>query len=98
MARSLHFDRHIFRDILLREKNMYVQSIADHFSDLTGISKKGNAIFASFLDFYLLKWLEYFNLVKYHKNSDSMPVSFEVSSFASEAFTIISENNTEYKL
>jgi len=90
MANSLHYNKCIFKDILLKEKSMYVQDIADQFCDLTGISVKGDFSFISFLDFYLLKWLEHFNLVKYRKGSDEMPVSFEISRFTSEAFAIIS--------
>ena len=93
MAKAFHFDRSIFKDILLKErkeKRIYVQKIADYFSDLTGISNKGDLILAFFLDFYLLKWLEHFNLVKCHKGSGAMPVSFEISSFASEIFANIS--------
>jgi len=90
MAKSLHHNKCLFKDILLKENKMYVQDIADKFCDLTGISNKGDSFFTSFLDFYLLKWLEHFNLVKYQKDSDEKPVSFEIPSFASEVFAIIS--------
>jgi len=87
MVKALHYDRSIFRDILLKERTEKVicmQEVADYFSDLTGISDRGDVDFAFFLDFYLLKWLEHFNLVKYHKSSGLMPRSFEVSSITSE--------------
>ena len=102
MAKSLYNDRNIFKDMLLKETIVDVQSISNRFSDLTGISNladisnKNNKsftpdkIFASFLDFYLLKWLEHFNLVKYQNGLSNDRVSFEVSGFAPEIFEIIS--------
>ena len=105
MAKSLYRDRNIFKDILLKETIVDVQGIANRFSDLTGISNLAyisdednefftpEKIFTSFLDFYLLKWLEHFNLVKYQNGFGNDRVSFEVSGFASEIFEIISCNN-----
>ncbi len=89
LAELLQRDRSIFRDVLLRRKKAQVQEVANDFSELTGVARKNDLFFASFIDFYLLTWLGHFNMVDYYGGVSSEPVAWALTDAAPQVFGLL---------
>ena len=66
-AVDLHRDKMIFIDLLMHYNDkIEVTALANEFFEMTGFASQGDAFAISFIDFYLLFWLEKFMLINYY--------------------------------
>ncbi len=81
-AAEIQTVRSIFIDLLSRAKDgVAVESLANEFFDMTGFADLNDAFFISFLDFYLVTWLNHFGILHYRYSGAHEPVSISVSDF-----------------
>ncbi len=79
-AVELKRNRNIFLDLLNRRQNsVSIETLANEFLELTGISEKNDLFMISFIDFYLLTWLNHFGIVDYIRGSIYSPVMIRVT-------------------
>ncbi|MFW5861855.1 MAG: hypothetical protein ACOCWZ_06350 [Spirochaetota bacterium] len=72
--------RAIFIDLLYNSENeVAVEKLANDFFEMTGFAAINDAFLISFLDFYLVTWLNHFGLVSYRFSGVHDPVSIAMS-------------------
>lgn len=69
-ASELWKNRSIFIDILGSSLNADLTHICNQFFELTGFARKGDMISISFIDFYLVTWLQNFGIVQVTDTGD----------------------------
>ena len=77
---KLHETRDVFAELLIGfYAEVSVEDLSNDFFEMTGIWKKNNYLMISFLDFYLLTWLNYFGIIDYaeKKNTSLVYISIE---------------------
>jgi len=81
-AAEIQATRTIFIDLLCNSGNeVAVEKLANDFFEMTGFADINNAFLISFLDFYLVTWLNHFGLVSYRFSGVHDPVSITMSKF-----------------
>jgi hypothetical protein len=79
-ASKLYEKRNVFVELLFGfYTEVSVEDISNDFFEITGIAKKNNYFMISFLDFYLITWLNYFGIIDYtdKKNRGIIYISLE---------------------
>ena len=79
-ADKLYEKRNIFAELLLGfYTEVSIEDISNDFFEITGIAEKNNYFMISFLDFYLITWLNYFGIIDYtdKKNRGIIYISLE---------------------
>ncbi len=81
-ATEIQATRTIFIDLLYNSGNeVAVEKLANDFFEMTGFATINDAFLISFLDFYLVTWLNHFGLVSYRVSGVHDPVSITMSKF-----------------
>jgi hypothetical protein len=79
-ASRLYEKRDVFAELLLGfYTEVSVEDISNDFFEMTDIAEKNDYFMISFLDFYLITWLNYFGIIDYtdKKNSKIVYISLE---------------------
>ena len=78
-ADKLYEKRNIFAELLIGfYADVSVEDISNDFFEMTDMAEKNNYFMISFLDFYLITWLNYFGIIDYtYKNSGIIYISVE---------------------
>jgi len=79
-ADKIYEKRNVFAELLLGfYTEVSIEDISNDFFEITGIAEKNNYFMISFLDFYLITWLNYFGIIDYtdKKNRGIIYISLE---------------------
>jgi len=84
-ASKLYEKRDVFAELLLGfYTEVSVEDISNDFFEITGIAEKNDFFMISFLDFYLITWLNFFGIINYTDKNDKEIVYISIEDYGRE--------------